>query len=48
MTNSKEELEKKLKEIEKRSQDCKHPKDQRISLSGSKNKVCGLCGEVVH
>lgn len=48
MTNGKKELEKRLEDIEKRSKECEHPKDQRISLSGSKDKVCGLCGEVVH
>jgi tetrahydromethanopterin S-methyltransferase subunit G len=48
MTNDKEELKKRLEEIEKRSKECEHPEDQRISLSGSKDKVCGLCGEVVH
>ncbi len=47
MTN-KEELEKRLKEIKERSEKCEHPKDQMITLSGSKDKVCGLCGEVFH
>jgi len=40
---AKEYLEKKTKEIKDKINNCNHPMEQRISLSGG-SKVCGLCG----
>jgi len=44
---SKKLVEKRTKELDEQMKTCKHPPQNRITLSaGTRNQVCGLCGMV--